>query len=97
MPSEPSLFLFMLLKDLVGAPWIKRLTTIVFDSDYLLTVEQLKKVITGGSVSPQFERLRPLKLEYLGCNYDIRDKLELRQWVERRYPSRIRGFRKPQF
>jgi hypothetical protein len=83
MPSEPSLYLFLLIKDLVTA--MKNLRLLTFEAEYPLTVDQLRKVINGGAI-PQNERLTSMTLEYLGCNYDIGDKLELQAFVMNKYP-----------
>ena len=83
LPSEHSLYLFLLVKDLVTS--LKALRTLRFEAEYLLTLDQLRKVITGGVV-PENERLTSLTLEYVGCNYEIGDKLELREFVLKRYP-----------
>lgn len=61
LPSEHSLYLFLLVKDLVAS--LKALRSLRFEADYLLTIDQLRKVITGGAV-PENERLTALTLEY---------------------------------
>lgn len=69
MPSEQSLFLYLMLKEMME---VSHLESVKFDSQYTLFPDQLKKAISGGNLG-YGERLWGIDLEYRGCIYDIGD------------------------
>ncbi|TNV81926.1 hypothetical protein FGO68_gene1292 [Halteria grandinella] len=82
LPSEQSLFLYLLLKELCENPTLNK---IVIESEYTLFPDQLKKAIGGGNLGTG-ERLWGLEIEYLGCKYGVEDQLELYKFLSLRYP-----------
>ena len=70
LPSEISIFLCSMLRDLTSTVFFPNITYIAFECEYLLNKDQLKRVIE--------KRLQILKLEYVGSQYDIGDRLEIR-------------------
>ncbi len=59
-----------MLRDLTSTIFFPCITSIKFECEYLLTKDQLKRIIE--------KRMQILKFEYVGSKYDIGDRLEVR-------------------
>ena len=67
-----------MLSDLASVAFFPRITSITFEAEYLLSMDQIRRIVE--------KRLDILKIEYRGSMYDIGERLEIRQENELKRP-----------